>query len=297
MQVRAAASSRSLQRSRRLFQDMLLDLSAYELATWPRMTLEAAIRRRVQTAYLGDGVVLARILGRHKMFLRSADRGFACNVMLDGYWEIWLTQFLAQRLKPGMTAIDVGANFGYYTLLMGEAVGAAGHILAVEPNPETVALLQQTVNLAGHWTRTRLVTQALGASAGRAWLYAPDGEPKNAGLVEQPDLPGGTTVEVATVSLDELALAYPKVDLVKIDAEGGEQGIVAGMRQLIARDRPLIVLEFNAARYAEPAAFLDSLLAQYGSAVELRPTGDIVALDRTSVLDQASREDRLLVFE
>lgn len=276
---------------------MLLDLSAFELATWPRMTLEAAIRRRVQTAYLGDGVVLARVLGRHKMFLRSADRGFACNVMLDGYWEIWLTQFLAQRLKPGMTAIDVGANFGYYTLLMGEAVGAAGHVLAVEPNPEAAALLQQTVNLAGHWPRTRLVPQALGAGAGRAWLYAPDGEPKNAGLVGQPDLPGGTTVEVATVSLDELALAYPRVDLVKIDAEGGEQGIVAGMQQLIARDRPLIVLEFNAARYAEPANFLDSLLARYGRAVELRPTGDIVALDRASVLDQTSREDRLLVFE
>ncbi len=276
---------------------MLLNLSPYELATWPRMTLEAAIRRRVQTAYLGDGVVLARVLGRHKMFLRSADRGFACNVMLDGYWEIWLTQFLAQRLKPGMTVIDVGANFGYYTLLMGEAVGAAGRVLAVEPNPEAAALLQQTVNLAGHWPQTRLVSQALGASAGRAWLYSPDGEPKNASLVVQPDLPGGKTVEVATVTLDELALDYPKIDLVKIDAEGGEQGIVAGMQRLIARDRPLIVLEFNAVRYAEPAAFLDGLLAHYGAAVELQPAGDIVPLDRASVLDQTNCEDRLLVFE
>lgn len=274
-----------------------MDLYTHHLATWPRSTLEAAIRRRVQTAYLGDGIVLARVLGRHKMFLRSADRGFACNVMLDGYWEMWLTQFLAQRVKPGMTVIDVGANFGYYTLLMGESVGATGCVLAVEPNPEAAALLQESVNLAGHWTRTRVVQQALGASAGRAWLYAPDGEPKNASLVGEPDLSGGTTVEVATVTLDELALGYPRVDLVKIDAEGGEQGIVTGMQQLIARDRPLIVLEFNAARYAEPAAFLDGLLAHYGSAVELRPTGDIMLLDRASVLDQTSHEDRLLVFE
>jgi FkbM family methyltransferase len=276
---------------------MLLNLSLYELSTWPRMTLEAAIRRRVQTAYLGNGVVLARVLGQHKMFLRSADRGFACNVMLDGYWEMWLTQFLAQRLRPGMTVIDVGANFGYYTLLMGEAVGAAGHVLAVEPNPEASALLQESVNLAGHWSRTRVAPQALGASAGLAWLYAPDGEPKNASLVGQPGRAGGTTIEVAMLTLDELALGYSKVDLVKIDAEGGEQGIVAGMQQLIARDRPLIVLEFNATRYSEPGAFLDSLLAYYGTAVELRPTGDIVPLDRASVLDQTSYEDRLLVFE
>lgn len=276
---------------------MLMDLYTHHLATWRRSTLEAAIRRRVQTAYLGNGVVLARVLGHHKMFLRSSDRGFACHVMLDGYWEMWLTQFLAQRLKPGMTAIDVGANFGYYTLLMGEAVGETGQVIAVEPNPEAASLLQESVNLSGHGVRTRLVPQALGASIGRAWLYAPDGEPKNASLVGQPDLPGGTTVEVATVTLDEIALGHPRVDLVKIDAEGGEQGIVAGMQGLIARDRPLIVLEFNAARYAEPAAFLDGLLAHYGSTVELRPTGDIVPLDRASVLDQTSYEDRLLVFE
>lgn len=274
-----------------------MDLYPHHLATWPRSTLEAAIRRRVQTAYLGDGVVLARVLGRHKMFLRSADRGFACNVMLDGYWEMWLTQFLAQRVKPGMTVIDVGANFGYYTLLMGETVGAAGHVLAVEPNPEAASLLQESVNLSGHGARTRLLPQALGASAGRAWLYAPHGEPKNASLVSQPDLPGGTTVEVTTVTLDEVALGYPKVDLVKIDAEGGEQGIVAGMQQLIVRDRPLIVLEFNAARYAEPEAFLDGLLAYYGYARELNLHGDVVPLDRISVLDRTTHEDRLLVFE
>lgn len=276
---------------------MLMDLYTHQLATWPRSTLEAAIRRRVQTAYLGKGVVLARVLGHHKMFLRSSDRGFACHVMLDGYWEMWLTQFLAQRLKPGMTAIDVGANFGYYTLLMGEAVGETGRVIAMEPNPEAASLLQESVNLSGHGGRTQLVPQALGASTGRAWLYAPDGEPKNASLVGQPDLPGGTTLEVPIVTLDEVALSYPRVDLVKIDAEGGEQGIVAGMQQLIARDRPLIVLEFNAVRYAEPAAFLDGLLAHYGSTVELRPTGDIVPLDRASVLDQTSYEDRLLVFE
>lgn len=276
---------------------MLLDLHPYHLATWPRMTLESAIRRRVQTAYLGEGVVLARVLGRHKMFLRSADRGFACHVMLDGYWEMWLTQFLAGRVQPGMTVIDVGANFGYYTLLMGEAVGATGRVLAVEPNPEAASLLQESVNLSGHGARTRLVPQALSASAGRAWLYAPHGEPKNASLVGQPDLPGGTTVEVATVTLDEVALGYPKVDLVKIDAEGGEQGIVAGMQRLIARDRPLIVLEFNAARYAEPEAFLDGLLAHYGDARELSLHGDVVPLDRISVLDRTTYEDRLLVFE
>lgn len=274
-----------------------MDLYPIHLANWPRSTVEAAIRRRVQTAYLGDGLVLARILGRHKIFLRSSDRGFACHLMLDGFWEMWLTQFLARRVTPGMTVVDVGANFGYYTLLLGDLVGAAGQVIAVEPNPEAASLLQESVLLNGHRTRTKVVPHALSASAGHGWLYAPDGEPKNAALVDTEHLAGGKTIEVATLTLDEVALEYGKVDLVKIDAEGGEQGIVAGMRQVIARDRPAIVLEFNAARYTDPRRFLDELLASYGTARELSLDGTLLPLDRMSVLDQASLEDRILLFE
>jgi len=273
-----------------------MDLYPHHLASLPRSRLEAAIRRRVQMAYLGDGVVLARILGRHKIFLRSSDRGFACHVMLDGFWEMWLTQFLACHVRPNMTVVDVGANFGYFTLLLGDAVGEAGHVIAVEPNPDAAALLQESVLLNGHRERTHVVPHALGATAGRGWLYAPHGEPKNATLVGTESLPGGRTIDVATITLDEVALPYKKVDLVKIDAEGGEIGIVAGMRQLIARDRPMIVLEFNPARYADPRSFLDELLASYGTAQELSLDGALLPLDRMAVLDQTNREDRILIF-
>jgi FkbM family methyltransferase len=273
-----------------------MDLYPHHLASWPRARLEAAIRRRVQTAYLGDSVVLARILGRHKIFLRSSDRGFACHVMLDGFWEMWLTQFLARHVKLGMTVVDVGANFGYYTLLLGDAVGETGHVLAVEPNPDAAALLQETVLLNGHGKRTRVVPHALGATAGHGWLYSPDGEPKNAALVDRKDLPGGRTINVTTLTLDEIALPCKKVNLVKIDAEGGEIAIAAGMRQLIARDRPMIALEFNPARYADPRGFLDEMLASYGTGRELSLDGALLPLDKTAVLDQTNREDRILIF-
>lgn len=273
-----------------------MELYPHHLATWSRPRLEAAIRRCTQTAYLGDGIVLARILGRHKIFLRSSDRGFACHVMLDGFWEMWLTQYLAGCVKPGMTVIDVGANFGYYTLLMADAVGETGHVIAIEPNLEAVALLAQSVLLNGHLGRTRIVPSALGAAAGQRLLYLPDSEPKNACLVDRADLPGGRTVEVSTVTMDEVALACPKVDLIKIDAEGGEQEIVAGMSGLIARDRPMIVLEYNASRYVDPRAFLDGLLAAYGTAEELELTGEVVPIDVDSVAHSGNRHDRLLLF-
>ena len=274
-----------------------MDLYPLHLATWPCPLLEKAIRRRVQTVYLGDGLVLARILGRHKIFLQSSDRGFACHLMLDGFWEMWLTQFLAQKVKPGMTVVDVGANYGYYTLLMGDAVGATGHVIAVEPNPEAAALLAESVALNGFGSRTRLVPQALGAQPGTALLFAPDGEPKNALLVAQTDLPGGRTQEVPVTTLDALVLDGPRIDLIKIDAEGAEQAIVAGMHEVLARDRPTLVLEYNAARYADPNGFLDGLLAFYSNARELTGDGHLVPIDGPSVTDQGPRLDRLLVFE
>ena len=272
-----------------------MDIYPHHLATWSRETLEAAIRRRVQTAYLGKDTVLARILGRHKIFLRGSDRGFSCHLMLDGFWEMWLTQFVARQIKPGMTVVDVGANFGYYTLLFGDAVGETGNVIAVEPNPDTASFLQESVTLNGHGTRKHVVPHALGASTGQAWLYAPDGEPKNAALTDVRGRAGGRTVEVFVLPLDDIALQHAKIDLVKIDAEGGEVAIVAGMRGLIARDHPVIVLEFNAARYPSPGQFLDGLLAAYGSAQELTYDGTIVPLNLESVLDPTS-DDRLLLF-
>jgi FkbM family methyltransferase len=273
-----------------------MDLYPAHIASWSRTRLEASIKRRVQTAYLGNGLVLARVLGRHKMFLRASDRGFACNIMLDGYWEIWLTQFLAGYVKPGMTVIDVGANFGYYSLLLADAVGENGQVIAIEPNPDTVMLLQETIQLNGYASRTKIVPCALSHQAGKAWLFSPESEPKNALLVDRADLPGGKTTEVPTSTLDSIALKFPKVDLVKIDAEGAEASIVAGMMQLITRDHPTLVLEFNAARYADPEGFLRLLLGSYSGAQEISLDRGIVPLDAASVTDAQSLEDRLLLF-
>lgn len=276
--------------------DLPMDLYPKHLAVWPRATLEREIRRRTQTSYLGNGVVLARVLGRHKMLLHGADRGFACHVMLDGYWEMWLTQFLAQTVTRGMSVIDVGANYGYYTLLMGDAVGKTGHVIAVEPNPGTAALLKETVLLNGFDERTMIVPYAVGAGPGTGLLYAPDGEPKNAQMVPHLDIPGGSTHQVQVTTIDTVALAHPKIDLVKIDAEGSEQGIVTGMQGVLARDRPILVLEWNAARYLDPTGFYDTMSSIYPSIQELTGEGVLRPVDRADIIDQGSRLDRMLVF-
>jgi FkbM family methyltransferase len=268
-----------------------------DLGTLSRTRAEALMRSRAQVAYLGDGIVLARVLGFSKMFLRTSDTGFACHLMLDGYWEWWLTTFLARLVRPGMTVVDVGANFGYYTLLFGELVGPHGHVVAIEPSPQALPLLRRSVELNGHSKRTRIVASALGIEAhGQGLLYMPDGEPKNACLVTQRDIPGGLTVDVPTTSLDELSRDLPRVDIVKIDAEGGEFDAIAGMAGLIARDRPSIVLEFNPGRYGDPRTFLDVMSRVYGPPRQIGFDGQLHPTEVAALIDRSDHEDRLLFF-
>lgn len=269
------------------------ELYPADLATLKRPDLEQSIQQRTQTVYLGGGVVLARILTRYKMLLHTSDRGFAGHVMMDGFWEIWLTQFFARTLKPGMRVVDIGANYGYYTMLFADIVTRSGGVLAVEPNPAAAHLLRQSVVLNGFADHTEVIEVALGAVAeGTARLVVPPGEPKNAYLSDN----GSSAHTVMLTSLDQLASRFGHIDLVKIDAEGSEVDIIAGMQGLFRTGPPAMVLEFNAARYADPANFLGNLLEIYGEVSAIGFDAEATPIAPDIVLNTKVGEDWLLFF-
>jgi FkbM family methyltransferase len=229
--------------------------------------------------------------------LHTSDRGFACHVAMDGFWEIWLTQFLARTLKPGMVAVDVGANYGYYTVLFGQAVTSSGRVLAVEPNPRAADLLRETVLLNGLAGHTTVLQAALGPpGVTEGMLFIPSGEPKNALIVGHDRHRGGETTNVGVTTLDAAIADLPHVHLVKIDAEGAEIGIIEGMRDLIWRDRPHLVLEFNAARYPDARGFLEDLQAVYGQVFVVGFEGTAEAVDAETILTTHVGEDWNLYF-
>ena len=85
-------------------------ISLEELANRDRLTLECECRAQVQPVYLGDHTALCRILGRYKFYVDTRDRGFGSNVLLDGFWEMWLTKAIARIVRPDMVAIDIGTR-------------------------------------------------------------------------------------------------------------------------------------------------------------------------------------------
>ena len=275
-------------------------LSTLEIGTLSRGELEDSCRQNSQIAYIGETRSICRSLTRYKVFVRNFDLGFAPHLMLDGFWEVWLTQFIARTIKPGSVVIDIGANFGYYSTLMADLVGPAGHCIGVEPNPDTASDLQDTLAINGFAHRTTLIKKAITERTGENFKFIiPSDEPKNARLIQEdlfeiPDV-GSQIIEVKGETIDNMISNWPNIDFIKIDAEGAEIYAIKGMTQLLKRCRPTIVMEFNAARPGSKI-LLDEILQYYPKIKHIDFSGSADAIEPSRLMVERGNEDWLLLL-
>lgn len=244
----------------------------------------------------GDGATLVTALETMPLHVDPADEGLSRSLVRDGYWEMWLTEALEETVRPGMVALDIGANLGYFSLLMAELVGVTGRVHAFEPNPAMADLIGRSARRAGLADRIRVHGDPLWDVEGEASvLKVPDGEPKNAHLVTHAgdEVPGIRLVSRRLDGFPDLLDA----DIVKIDVEGAEERIWRGMAGLFAQGRPLTVfLEFSPVRYESPMTFLDNILAQGFALGELSVSHGIRPVTPEQILAGPADEDRMLAL-
>jgi FkbM family methyltransferase len=181
-----------------------------------------------------------------------------------GMHEPALTAALAAALRPGDVFLDIGANFGYYTLLAGQLVGPAGRVICFEPNPRVAANLRASLALndCGH---VRLVQAAVGRASGAQTMFVPERGQSGLGTLSAEtarDLGGSMReVTVELTSLDDFAAGtdLAAVRAVKVDAEGFELEIVAGAGEMLRRYRPLLFIEVGPDTGSRLAASLRGL--------------------------------------
>jgi FkbM family methyltransferase len=221
-----------------------------------RPVLEAAARHESRAVYLGDRTVLCRVLGKYLVYADAQETGITPHLAMHGYWESWITTALARTLQPGWHCLDVGANHGYYTLVMADAVGPEGRVLPVEPTPRLAELLRETLDVNG-FPHVTVAQQAATDTAGETLqLVVPARRSLNARLSQEAG-PTDAVVEVQSTAIDALTEGWPRVDLIKIDVEGAEESVWRGMQRTLA-DNPEIVLllELNVERYDDPRGFV-----------------------------------------
>lgn len=229
-----------------------------------RRQVEALIRDRTQNVPLQDGSVLCRILGRFKMFADAADGGIAPHLLLDGYWEYWITEFICRNVARGETAYDVGAVYGYYTAILADLVGSEGRVVALEPNPWLHSLLRRNISVNGLGDIVTLHRSAA-AEAKYETLRVPaqltgpfHGPQANWFTFEQ----GRAGCPAPAIPLQELEPG--SIDVLRIGVASAADTIVAGLGGLLDRSPNLrILLEFDAGRCQEAPALLAALGARY----------------------------------
>ena len=152
-------------------------------------------------------------------------------------WEEFEMNLFLSALKPGMTVVDVGASFGFYTCLAAGAVGPSGKVYAFEPFMPTYNLLLRNIERNG-LKNVLPSSEAISNKIGIMDTYLNQSE---AGIISAPQVTstGVIPMQVPCISLDNV-LTSP-LDVVKIDAEGYDLHVIQGMERLIEENKGLVL--------------------------------------------------------
>ena len=168
---------------------------------------------------------------------------------------------LDSLLSRGDWAIDVGANVGHYTKRMSDLVSDVGHVIAFEPVPDVFSLL--TANARNYrYQNLTLLNAAASDRPGLVGISIPSFETGLPNYYEAQISPGAKGLQTMTLAIDSLRLPQP-IRLVKIDAEGHEAKVLRGMKQLLGRDKPILIIEVSTPevdRFLEPFGYAKEIL-------------------------------------
>ncbi|HUK60924.1 MAG TPA: FkbM family methyltransferase [Stellaceae bacterium] len=174
------------------------------------------------------------------------------RIALFGLWEPSITHYVAAALAPGDVMIDVGANIGYYALLAATRIGPTGRVFAIEASPSIYRDLER--NIARNSFRT-IVPLNCAAIDGRRPVSVHLHDPANRGRASVLDRFEAVASHPVETGVEGRALpdivpedALRAARLIKIDVEGAEWLVVAGLRDRL-RDlspRAEILVEIDA---------------------------------------------------
>jgi FkbM family methyltransferase len=154
---------------------------------------------------------------------------------------------MRQVLAAGDTFIDVGANFGTFSLLASRLVGSSGRVIAIEPQSRLAEMLGRSLRMSNVDNCT-VMPVACGSQRGTMNLFIPRHDSGRAGFFSgfSGRAPHDRS-DVPVMPLDDLLESIRRSHrvLLKIDVEGSEFDVLEGARKIIASARPAVMIELN----------------------------------------------------
>lgn len=182
---------------------------------------------------------IAKVDG-HKMILDDKD---SLRLSLNGIYEPEQTQYINDLLQPGDNVIDIGANIGYYALIMAKKVGDSGSVFCFEPDKENHLILMKNIENNNYNNRVKIYNNALSDQNGKLKLYISEtnrGDHRIYSSDQERDF-----IEINAIRLDDVEeIKNKKLKLIKIDIQGSEMIALNGMKNTILNSNPVVISEF-----------------------------------------------------
>src|ERR1017187_6461792 len=170
------------------------------------------------------------------------------TILETGEWEPTSWEAMRQHLGRGATFIDVGAHIGYYSLKAAPVVGPSGHVIAIEPNPETLRELEANIRSSDARVISVQPVACYDAETTLELFAAPEANTGATSLSKANASQAGVVVQAYKVRarpLDDIVseAGVTRVDMIKIDVEGAEYVVLKGAQKTLARFHPVVLAE------------------------------------------------------
>lgn len=208
--------------------------------------IDAELRRRSGQRFV------ERDIYSYRMRLDLEDRGISRTLLLFGERELEHKIMLERVLKPGMSVLDIGANIGYYALMELKMIGPTGQLIAVEPSPSNVSLLQTNLELNGYKNIEVHQMAVSDQTSTRAFFMS---EMSNLNTFHNTGTGAlhlrGETIDVLTTTVPAVMAGRP-LDLIRMDVEGHEVEVLSGLVPAVESGdlMPMVIFETHLSRYS-----------------------------------------------
>lgn len=252
--------------------------------------IHSKVETKVQTLPISKNEVLTKIFTDLKMYLNPSDMSVAAHIALDGIWEQNITKAWLAVLARDDVVFDVGANFGYYSLLAGQFTDKnKAKIVAFEANADIIPYIQKSVSI--NWLNEQVTVENLAVAdvereltlnvlenyTGSSSLQTIDELSKY--MHNKMKLKISKSKKVKSVTIDKYCKRnnIQEINLIKMDIEGYEEKAYRGMADIIRMSKNItLFIEFTKDGYDEPEKFYNQMLKDFGYVYTIDQGGALV---------------------
>lgn len=153
-------------------------------------------------------------------------------------------KFVRHFIRPGMKIVDIGANYGLYTLTIAKIIGESGRIWAFEPSEATAACLRASI-LENKLNNVKLIQCGLSDRLGKAKLFTSQNSELNSLTKGAASDNRHESIALSTLDHCQQQYGWKHIDFIKLDAEGEESNILKKSKQTLSSLSPMIMFELK----------------------------------------------------